>query len=201
MLVVAVVVMAPGRAAAARSLLSSASGALWAANLDLLSGVEIPAEIAVPDGHSLHGGIRAEGHQHYQFNGTAWVLTNATAKLYNSPTGTDAVGRHFFLEEPDALGGQPTWETINEHHLPALISAVTANSVVAHPVDPDSITWNLLAATSHYGNAEEPLGPVTFVQRILTRRGLPPSTTEGVSTGAIHSSKYYAVYTFYVQRR
>ncbi|MCO5582686.1 hypothetical protein L7F22_036585 [Adiantum nelumboides] len=185
-------------AAAARALL--ASTVVWAENMDLVKGVDIPAEIAVPERQSLQGAVLGEGHQHYEFNGTAWVLQNATAKLYKSASGDDEVGRHFYLAEPDALGGRPTWESVDGCDSPTeLISAVTAKGVVAYSVDSDAITWNLLNATSHYGNTRQPLGHVTYVQRIQTRGGLPPSTTEGVNKGAIHSSKYYATYAFYAQ--
>ena len=48
----------------------------------------------------------------------------------------------------------------------------------------------------------EPLGRVTYVQRINTQNGLPPSASATVlmdaKTGDTHASKYSAIYAFYV---
>ncbi|KAH7433645.1 hypothetical protein KP509_07G079100 [Ceratopteris richardii] len=168
-----------------------------AEGVDLVSGVSIPGEVAVPAGQSLHAAVRGEGHQHYLFNGTAWVLQNATAKLYGDDTeGSDPIGTHFFLPQPDAQGGQPTWEITSS--TTSLTSAVTGKSLASVTVDSGSITWVLLQATSHAGEAEGILGKVSYIQRLQTRRGLPPSA-EGQSLGDIHSTKYSCIYAFYVQ--
>ena len=96
----------------------------------LLEGVQIPANVSVPPGNRLHVAYSAEGHQHYGFNGSAWVLVNATAKLYADAAHSVLVGHHLFL----LPGAQPTWH--------ALGSQVTAKALVAVTVDPHSITWN-----------------------------------------------------------
>jgi hypothetical protein len=125
-----------------------------AAQESLVEGVDIPAGIAVPSGNSLHVAYSAEGHQHYTFNGSAWLLYNATAKLYWADAQhntSEQVGHHFFL----VAGGQPTWRVVHdddddgEQHVQA--SQVTAQSLAAVTVDPQSITWNLLQAVSHTG--------------------------------------------------
>lgn len=185
--------------AAARVLSIYNPRALISTNADPLQGVDIPSSIAVPSGNVLHLAFPAVGHQHYTFNGTQWVNYNASAKLYSSASGHKmVVGRHFFLAQPDASGGQPTWETFDHVHHPTVVSLVTAKGIHSVTVDADSITWNLLQATSH-SSSKELLGDVTYVQRLKTRRGLPPSSTTGAKKGDTHSSKYSAVYAYYVK--
>ncbi|MCO5574038.1 hypothetical protein L7F22_027816 [Adiantum nelumboides] len=176
----------------------------------LLEGLDIPDEIAVPAGQELKEAYYAEGLQHYVFNGSAWVVFNATAALYAveegksggaarrllekaaAPTKKHAVGQHFFLGQPDPAGGQPSWET----SLPAY-SLATALSLQAVTVDPDSITWNLFQATSHSGS-QDVLGAVTYLQRLASKGGLPPSTSLGAQLGDIHVTPYSIIYAFYV---
>ncbi|MCO5553283.1 hypothetical protein L7F22_006804 [Adiantum nelumboides] len=199
-------------------LASSLAMAATASNCSaLLEGLDIPDEIAVPAGQELKEAYYAEGLQHYVFNGSAWVLFNATATLYaaegdqsgggvggrrlleeavapapKSSENCATVGQHFFLGQPDPAGGQPSWET----SLPAY-SLVTARTLHAVTVDPDSITWNLLQATSHSGSPDV-LGAVTYVQRLATKGGLPPSTSLGAQSGDIHLTPYSSIYAFYV---
>ena len=97
----------------------------------------------VPD--KLHLTFCAHGHQHYAFNGTQWVLQKATAKLYTIPEDK-LIGKHFYLPEVDAQGGQPSWETLD----PA--SLVTAKTEAHVTVDQDSIPWSLLKETSESGS-------------------------------------------------
>ncbi|MCO5574503.1 hypothetical protein L7F22_028288 [Adiantum nelumboides] len=178
-----------------------------------LDGLDIPDEIAVPAGQELKEAYYAEGLQHYVFNGSAWVLFNATATLYAvegaksgdgvggrrllekaaAPMKKNAVGQHFFLGHPDPAGGQPSWET----SLPAY-SLVNALSLQAVTVDPGSITWNLFQATSHSGS-QDVLGGVTYLQRLASKGGLPPSTSLGAQFGDIHVTPYSIIYAFYVK--
>ncbi|KAH7433644.1 hypothetical protein KP509_07G079000 [Ceratopteris richardii] len=169
-----------------------------AEGVDSVGGVSVPAQLVAPKGHSLHAVVRAEGHQHYVFNGTAWVLQNAVAELYaDYPEESLRVGRHFFLSEPDAQGGQPTWELTSS--ATPLTSAVTGKSLASLTVDSNSIAWVLLKATSHSGNITEgTLGRVSYIQRLQTQHGLPPST-KGRRTGHAHHTKYLCIYAFYIQ--
>ncbi|KAI5068253.1 hypothetical protein GOP47_0016598 [Adiantum capillus-veneris] len=184
-------------------------------SLQLLEGVDIPAEIAVPSGHELKEAYYAEGLQHYVFNGSAWVVFNATATLYSVEGAAGnytkvggrrlvqaaqkkyrcAVGQHFFLGRPDPAGGQPSWETI----LPAY-SLVTARSLQAVTVDPRSITWNLFQATS-YSSSQDVLGAVTYLQRLASKGGLPPLASLGAQFGDIHVTPYSIIYAFYVEEK
>ncbi|MCO5574488.1 hypothetical protein L7F22_028273 [Adiantum nelumboides] len=177
----------------------------------LLEGLDIPDEIAVPAGQQLKEAYYAEGLQHYVFNGSAWLVFNATAALYAveegksggsglsrrllekaaAPMKKNAVGQHFFLGHPDPAGGQPSWET----SLPAY-SLVTALSLQAVTVDPGSMTWNLFQATSHSGT-QDVLGAVTYLQRLASKGGLPP-TSLGAQFGDIHATPYSIIYAFYV---
>lgn len=128
----------------------------------LLANVSIPAAIRVPAGQKLQVAFYAVGLQHYSFNGSAWVLFNATADLYQQKLiaashaaggrkhlkkKPQSVGQHFFLPHPDAAGGQPSWDTF----LPST-SLVTARSLQTVTVDPNSITWELLQATNESGS-------------------------------------------------
>lgn len=72
--------------------------------------------IEVPPGYRLAITLSGKGYQHYRFNGTDWVNFKARARLYNCDK--KQIGRHFYLPHPDALGGQPTWETIPSKGVP-----------------------------------------------------------------------------------
>eukprot|EP00250_Pteridium_aquilinum_P021379 c2509_g1_i1 orf=83-439(+) len=61
-----------------RALLQTADEAAIGAMMN----ITVPAEITVPSQSRLLVAMRAVGHQHYMYNGTAWVLYNATAWLY-----------------------------------------------------------------------------------------------------------------------
>jgi hypothetical protein len=109
--------------------------------------VTVPAAIAVPAGYELHVVVFGKGYQYYRFNGSSWVNYNASAVLYQKKV---AIGRHFYLTQPDALGGQPTWETLPEDGVP--FSLVTGKAVARVTVDPNSIAWVLLNATNSEGD-------------------------------------------------
>jgi len=111
---------------------------------------ELPAiiEVSLQD-HKLVQTVFAKGHQHYRFNGTSWVQFNATAKLYDMESKKD-IGGHFFVAERDALGGQPTWQSLPSKGVP--FSSVTCASLASVVVDVDSISWVLLEATQSRGN-------------------------------------------------
>ena len=117
--------------------------------------VTVPAAIAVPaTGYELQVVVFAKGYQYYRFNGSSWVNYNASAVLYHKKpkkaTKLAAIGRHFYLTQPDALGGQPTWETLPEDGVP--FSLVTGKAVARVTVDPNSIAWVLLNATNSEGD-------------------------------------------------
>ncbi|KAI5079032.1 hypothetical protein GOP47_0006703, partial [Adiantum capillus-veneris] len=188
-----------------RSLLQAPAGADDKEAMSGIISVAVPAEIAVARGSRLLGALQAVGHQHYRFNGTAWALYNATAWLYEQANtsmplpdmGREAVvGVHFYLAQPDTAGGQPSWWLGS--------SRITAKGVAATTVSSDSITWNLLQATSYQLIVNESsstdwtwVGEVSSVQRLDTQRGLPPPDTAAAVVGDTFSSVYSALYVFY----
>ncbi|BBN18467.1 hypothetical protein MPTK1_8g02760 [Marchantia polymorpha subsp. ruderalis] len=87
----------------------------------------------------------AVGDQHYTANGTAWILMNATAELFNSRF--EKVGIHFYEAQVDSKGGQPSWMT------PCPRSLVTGKRVFTAQVQNNSITWALLEATNSHGSS------------------------------------------------
>lgn len=114
--------------------------------------VTVPPAIAVPAaGYELHLVVFAKGYQYYRFNGSSWVNYNVSAVLYQKKVKKlAAIGRHFYLTQPDALGGQPTWVTLPEDGVP--FSLVTGKVVARVTVDPNSIAWLLLNATNSEGD-------------------------------------------------
>lgn len=149
----------------------------------------LPASIQVPHYRLVHV-LFAKGHQHYRFNGSAWLQFNATAKLYDRRHRE--VGSHFFLPERDALGGQPTWQTSRG----VAFSSVTCRAVSSVVVDEASISWVLLEATQSEGDGKR-LGRVALVQRYDTKGGLAPTWTHA-RVGAVRKSRYTSLYSFYV---
>ncbi|GLJ29517.1 hypothetical protein SUGI_0581850 [Cryptomeria japonica] len=112
-----------------------------------------------------------------------------TAELSSVP-GQEVIGRHYFLGEPDYYGGQPTWETFMPY------SRVTAKLESRVVVDPNSVPWLSLQATSHMGSIYM-LASISYVQRVSTTGGKPPESIDGAQIGDIYMSPYTAVYWFY----
>ncbi|BBN00815.1 hypothetical protein MPTK1_2g02350 [Marchantia polymorpha subsp. ruderalis] len=142
-----------------------------------------------PQGNVPIAQLFAVGAQHYTANGTAWVLTNATADLFNSRF--EKVGVHFYLPQVDPMGGQPSWKTTSP---PSLVTAKRLFTVQVHT---NSIAWALLKATSSEDSCGL-FGDVTYVQRLFTLNGLPPSTAP-TKINATFSSSYTSFYVFYKQ--
>ncbi|KAG6554221.1 hypothetical protein Mapa_004137 [Marchantia paleacea] len=142
-----------------------------------------------PEGNVPIGQLFAVGTQHYTANGTAWVLTNATAELFNSRS--ENVGVHFYLAQKDAKGGQPSWESSCPR------SIVTAKRLFTAQVQNNSITWALLSATDSQGYSGL-FGDVTYIQRLFTQDGLPPSSAP-TEINATCTSSYSTFYVYYKQ--
>ncbi|KAG0565735.1 hypothetical protein M758_7G011100 [Ceratodon purpureus] len=152
----------------------------------------VPASIQVPRYQLVHT-VFAKGHQFYQFNGSAWLQFNATAKLYDIQN--HEVGSHFYLPKRDALGGQPTWQSLPSKGVP-YFSSVTCRPVSSVVVDKASISWVLLETTRSEGDRKY-FGEVALVQRYETKGGLAP-TSKQARAGAIRKSRYTSFYSFYV---
>lgn len=109
---------------------------------------EVPVQIEVPEGYKLHLLLSAKGYQYYKFNGSSWVNNNATARLYDSEEVE--VGLHYYLPQPDFLGGQPSWETLPSKGFP--YSSVTCKVKATVVEGQQNVAWALLGATQSSGN-------------------------------------------------
>ncbi|KAH9300888.1 hypothetical protein KI387_012471, partial [Taxus chinensis] len=166
-----------------------------------LNPADIPAEIRIDSENFSHvSGFYSEEQQHYRFNGSSWINFNATSFLYTSP-GKEVVGRHYFLEEADDNGGQPSWDLF----MPAGLSKVrvTTKVVSTVTVEKDSVDWSKLEATSYGGSPHDIsrsyLGQVKYVQRVSTVAGLPPTEKDFANpeAGNIYLSPFSKIYWFY----
>ena len=151
--------------------------------LDNPNGPELPADcgsIAVGEGFKLIFHVYAKGVQIYRWTGTAWVLDAPRASLFAEDNYFGEVGNHY-------VG--PTWESKSG-------SKIVGRRVTGTGCTPDSsaIAWLLLEKVSTSGSGI--FSKVTFIQRVNTTGGLPP-TTAGSSVGEIKEVPYTAEYYFY----
>ena len=143
---------------------------------------EVPSPLAVPAGNELAFAADAVGAQVYVCTAGAgafsWVFQAPEAKL--SDPGGPAVGTHY---------AGPTWESTDG-------SKVVGAKVAAATPDATAIPWLLLRAASHAGDGR--MAEVTFVQRIRTSGGNPPTGgCDAAHAGAVSRVPYRAVYCFY----
>jgi len=143
----------------------------------------VPAILTVGDTNRVHFHAYAIGAQVYTWvvnptNGalSSWVLLAPDAILFDADG--NIVGRHY---------AGPTWESNSG-------SKVVGMRVQGVMVDPTAIPWLLLAKKSTSGNGI--FADVTYVQRVNTFEGLPPST-RGTTAGQIARVAYTAEYYFY----
>lgn len=138
---------------------------------------EVPEGIAAPEFNKVHFHGYAEGFQIYTWNGVDWGRAVPSATLFDDDG--NVVIKHF---------AGPSWQSNSG-------SLVVAS--LFHPpvtVDPNSIPWLLLKAVHNEGNGI--LAEVTFVQRVNTFGGLPP-TEPGIKVGDVAKVPYTADYFFY----
>lgn len=152
----------------------------------------LPSTLVIPQGNYVQQMLLGIGFQFYAYNGTTWVNNNVSADLYNFEG--NKVVHHYFLGEEDSNGGQATWETYGTYQTPS--SRVTGKRMDG-VWQQDSINWLLLEATSHRG--QKFFGLTSFVQRLYTQHGLPPSAEVSANIGDVFKSNYTAVYTFYAK--
>ncbi|CAM6089018.1 unnamed protein product [Calypogeia fissa] len=147
----------------------------------------IPSSLQVPAGNEVQQILFGLGVQIYLYNGTAWNLNNVSGDLYNDK-GLK-IGHHYFVGQKDSNGGQPTWETFSP------VTRVTGKALASLPVTSDSINWVLLQATSNSGE-DEFLGATTYIQRLYTQHGNPPSATLPANAGDVFNSSYTSLYKY-----
>ena len=152
---------------------------------DNSNGPELPAQcgsIQVEAGNKLAFHAYAKGVQIYKWNVVTqkWDLVGPQASLYAEESYFGEIGIHY-------VG--PKWESKSG-------SKVEARRVDGTGCTPDStaIAWLLLKQVRTEGNGI--FSAVTFIQRVNTTGGLPPSTP-GLVDGEIKESAYTAEYYFY----
>jgi hypothetical protein len=146
----------------------------------------VPSEIAVQEGHKLYLVGHAVGVQIYQCNaiaggGYGWAFLAPRANVYGKKG--ELLMTHF---------GGPTWQATDG-------STVVGTRLNGVTVDPSSIPWLLLSASSAPGPDGDLLAGTTFVQRIATTGGLAPAATEcnEGTAGVVREVPYTSDYTFW----
>jgi len=152
---------------------------------DNSNGPELPAQcdsIKAPEGSKLAFHAYAKGVQIYKWNiiTQKWDLVGPQAALFAEANYFGEIGIHY-------VG--PKWESKSG-------SKVEAQRVQGTGCTPDStaIAWLLLKQVRTEGNGI--FSAVTFIQRVNTTGGLPPSTP-GTVDGETTESPYTAEYYFY----
>ena len=139
-------------------------------------GLEIAAQVKVPDGNRLVSTMDAQGVQVYQCTAGAWKLLEPAATLTEK-------GKTVALHSRG-----PVWVSTVDG------SAVNASAVPgASAPRPNAVPAVLLKATATRGDGV--FGKVTYVQRLNTEGGAAPA---GACTGEAQMAvPYTAVYAFY----
>ena len=152
---------------------------------DNTNGPELPAQcvsIQVEAGNKLAFHAYAKGVQIYKWNliTQTWDLVGPQAGLFAEESYFGEIGSHY-------VG--PTWESKSG-------SKVEARRVpgTGCTPDPTAVAWLLLKQIRTEGNSI--FSKVTFIQRVNTTGGVPPSTP-GEYDGEIKESPYTAEYYFY----
>jgi hypothetical protein len=172
----------------------------------------VPTNIQVPAGNTVFLEAQAAGTQNYicqtsasASSGFSWTLFGPQATLFV----TFRVGRHkipqqvatHFLSSNPQEGGtaRPTWQSSLDTS--AVWGRAIASSSDAAFVVPGAIPWLLVAVV---GARTEPTGgnfltQTTYIQRLNTSGGLPPSTgcSQSTDVGSTVLVPYNADYFFY----
>lgn len=152
----------------------------------------IPQDLAVPRGNKLLMQTYATGVQIYQVRRNAvdpnvfeWINIAPSATLYTRRDFTNPIALHY---------KGPTWEFIKG---PDKDERVVASKLKGVTVDATAIAWLLLKATD---SLSSPGNRITFIQRVCTNGGLPPSKIASESNiGELDSIPYTASYLFYTK--
>jgi hypothetical protein len=144
---------------------------------------DVPAGIAVDEGHKPFLVGHAVGVQIYRCNGASWGLYAPRANLYGD--NGQLIATH---------SGGPSWL--------AKDGSKVVGRRIKDPitVEPTAIPWLLIEATSATAGPDgDRLAGTTFIQRIATVGGLAPdpSTCNAESAGHEHESPYTADYVFW----
>jgi Protein of unknown function (DUF3455) len=134
--------------------------------------------LQVQAGNKVAFHVYALGVQIYRWNGTSWVFVAPSARLFADAEYHGEVGIHY---------AGPTWESNSG-------GKVVASRLESCAPDPTAIAWLLLQKISSEGPGI--FDPVTYIQRVNTAGGLPPSGP-GPFIGAEEEVPYTAEYYFY----
>jgi hypothetical protein len=138
---------------------------------------EVPADIAVETGNKVHFHGFGVGVQIYTWDGASWGKAVPQATLFDEEG--NIVANHF---------AGPTWESNSGSRV---VGAVVPPAVT---VQTNAIPWLLLHAVSNSGAGI--FARITFIQRVNTTGGLPPSVA-GTVIGQVARIPYTADYFFY----
>lgn len=152
----------------------------------------IPGDLKVPQGNKLVMQTYASGVQIYQVRRTvadpnvfAWVNIAPSATVYAKPDFTLPVAIHY---------GGPSWEFTKG---PFKDEKVVGTKLKGITVDATAVQWLLLKAVD---SLSSPQNKITYIQRLCTTGGLPPSTVPAESNlGTLDSIPYTANYLFYIK--
>jgi len=152
----------------------------------------IPFDLQVPDGNKLALQTYASGVQIYQVrrnvvdsNIYEWVNIAPVATVYSKPDFTNAVALHY---------KGPSWEFTKGVFKGDKVVASKWKGVT---VDATAIPWLILKVVD---SLSSPGNKITYIQRVCTTAGLPPSTPASASNfGDIDSIPYTANYFFYIK--
>ena len=134
--------------------------------------------VQVQLGNKVAFHVYALGVQIYRWNGVSWDFVAPSARLFADPEYHGEVGIHY---------AGPTWESLSG-------GRVVASRLQGCAPDPTAIAWLLLQKVSSEGPGI--FDRVTFIQRVNTAGGLPPSGP-GPFVGAEEEVPYSAEYYFY----
>jgi len=152
---------------------------------DNSNGPVLPAEcssITAPEGSKLAFHVYARGVQVYKWNIVTqkWDLVGPVANLFAEENYFGEVGSHY-------IG--PTWESKSG----SKVEGRRVTGTGCQP-DPTAVAWLLLSKFRTEGSGI--FSTVTFIQRVNTTGGLPP-TAPGILDGETKESPYTAEYYFY----
>jgi len=149
---------------------------------DITDGNRLPdltacPQLAAPEGSTLVLHAFGIGFQIYHWNGTSWGVATPSATIYADAAGIGELASHF---------AGPTWQSNSG----GSVVGTVANRCIP---DPASIAWLSLTGAP---NGPGIFSKVTFIQRLNTVGGNPPSTPGSV-IGQEAKIPYTADYLFY----
>lgn len=168
------------------------SGDMATASSEYSNCGPIPQDLEPPAENKLALQAYATGVQIYQVrrstidpNLIQWVNIAPSATLYAKPDFTNQLATHY---------AGPTWEFSAGRFKNDKVVGSKLKGII---VDPTAIPWLLLKAVD---SLSSPGNKITYIQRICTAGGLPPSTPATESNlGALDSIPYTASYRFYIK--